>query len=130
MVVDSSALLAVLLAEQDGERFADALVRAGDPLLSAATLLEVSIVIHDRLRDQGVSGLDTLIETVGLRTVAVDRPQALVARAAFVRFGKGRHPAGLNFGDCFAYALASSTGRPLLFKGNDFSRTDVESALA
>ena len=128
MVVDTSALIAVLLAEPERDRFIDLLAGADDPLISAATLVETSIVMLARIGEDGVADLDELLATAAVRPVAVDSTQAHLARDAFSRFGKGRAPAGLNFGDCFAYALAKATGRPLLFKGSDFAVTDVTPA--
>ncbi len=125
MVVDTSALLAVLLDEPERDRFIALLAEARDPLISAATLLEASIVMRTRKGHDGVTRLDALLARAGVRPVAFDADQASLAREAFVRFGKGQHPAGLNFGDCFAYALAKAHDRPLLFKGDDFVRTDV-----
>jgi ribonuclease VapC len=93
--------------------------------MSVATLVEISIVIESRYGAEGLRDLDQLIERGGIELVAVDLEQAKLARGAFSRFGKGRHAAGLNYGDCFAYALAKMLGEPLLFKGEDFSRTDV-----
>ena len=92
---------------------------------SAATFLETSTVLESRHGAEGVQLLDLLIESAGVEVVAVDLAQARLARRAFARFGKGRHPAGLNYGDCFAYALARQLGEPLLCKGDDFSRTDL-----
>ena len=128
MVVDTSALLAVLWGEPEAEKFVALLAAARDPLISAATLLEASMVIHARTGDRGVRRLDELLAGAGIRPVAVDVSQAYLARDAFARFGKGQAPAGLNFGDCFSYALAQSTGRSLLFKGDDFTQTDVKLA--
>jgi ribonuclease VapC len=125
MVVDSSALLAVLLDEPEGPRFIGLLADAEDPLISAATLVEASIVMQAKTGEPGVDDLDELLAAAAVRCVAVDRAQAHIAREAYTRFGKGRSPAGLNFGDCFSYALAQETGRPLLFKGDDFALTDV-----
>ena len=126
MVIDTSALLAVLLQESDAERVAQA-IDAGSPrLLSAASLLEASIVIESRKGEAGGRELDLLVYRAGIEVVAVDQNQAETARAAWRRFGKGRHPAGLNYGDCFAYALANSHRLPLLFRGNDFSQTDID----
>jgi ribonuclease VapC len=127
MIVDSSALLAVLLDEPECSRFIALLAEAEDPLISAATLVEASIVMQAKTGDSGVDDLDELLAAAAVRCVAVDRAQAQIAREAYTRFGKGRSPAGLNFGDCFSYALAQVTGRPLLFKGDDFSLTDVTS---
>jgi ribonuclease VapC len=128
MVLDSSALLAVLLDEREGPRFIELLADAEDPLISAATLVEASIVMQAETGESGVDDLDDLLAAAGVRFVAVDRAQAQIAREAYTRVGKGRSPAGLNFGDCFSYALAQVTGRPLLFNGDDFGLTDVTPA--
>lgn len=130
MVVDTSALLAILLGEPERDRFIAHLAQASDPLISAATLLEASIVMRARTGDAGVRDLDELLAAGAVRPVAVDAAQAYLARDAFARFGKGLAPAGLSFGDCFSYALAQATGRPLLFKGADFDQTDVVAATA
>ena len=129
MVVDTSALVAVLLGEPERDRFIELLADAEDPLISAATLLETSIVMLAKTGAEGVSDLDELLAAAAVRCVAVDAAQAHLAREAFARFGKGRARAGLNYGDCFAYALARSTARPLLFKGDDFIHTDAGSAV-
>jgi len=129
VVVDSSALLAVLFGEPDCDRFIALLADAEDALISAATLVEASIVMQAKTGDDGVDDLDELLAAAAVRCVAVDGVQAHLARDAFARFGKRRAPAGLNFGDCFSYALASATARPLLFKGSDFSQTDITPAL-
>jgi ribonuclease VapC len=128
MVVDTSALLAILLDEPDRATFIDRLADAEDPLISAASLLEASIVMHAKTGAPGVGDLDELLGAAAVRCVAVDRAQAHVAREAYARYGKGHAPAGLNFGDCFSYALAQVTGRPLLFNGDDFGLTDVAPA--
>lgn len=128
MVVDTSALLAVLWGEPESERFVALLAAARDPLISVATLLEASMVIYARTGAKGIRRLDELLAAAGIRPVAVDVAQSYLARDAFVRFGKGQAPAGLNYGDCFSYALAQSTGRSLLFKGDDFGRTDITPA--
>ncbi|HET6547674.1 MAG TPA: type II toxin-antitoxin system VapC family toxin [Solirubrobacter sp.] len=125
MVLDTSALLAMLFAEPERDAFLDRLANARDPIISAATLLEASIVMYARTGTSGVEDLDRLLNAAGVRCVAVDREQAVAARDGYARFGKGQAPAGLNFGDCFAYALAKSLGRPLPFKGDDFDRTDL-----
>jgi ribonuclease VapC len=126
MVIDTSALVAVLLQERDADRVAQA-IDAGSPrLLSAASLLEASIVIESWKGEAGGRELDLLMYRAGIEVVAVDQNQAETARATWRRFGKGRHPAGLNYGDCFAYALARSSRLPLLFRGNDFSQTDID----
>ena len=126
MVIDSSAIVAVLLYEPPAPRIVRA-IEAGSPrLLSAANLLEVSMVIETRKGEAGGRELDLLLYRAGIEVVAVDQDQAEIARVAWRRFGKGRHPAALNYGDCFAYALAKSRRAALLFQGDDFSRTDIE----
>ena len=126
MVIDSSALLAVLLQERNAARIAEALEAGAPRLLSAANLLEASIVIESRKGEAGGRELDLLLYRAVIEVVAVDQEQAEIARAAWRRFGKGRHPAALNFGNCFAYALAKSRGLALLCAGDDFSHTDVQ----
>jgi ribonuclease VapC len=129
VVLDTSALLAMLLGEPERDQFIAALAQAADPLISAGTLLEASIVVQSKLGDGGLADLDELLATAGVRCVAVDVAQVHAARDAFARFGKGRD-AGLNYGDCFAYALAKVMQVPLLFKGDAFRRTDVVAAVA
>ncbi len=130
MIVDTSALIAILRDEPDANRYVVALAAAGGPRMSAGTYLETAIVV-DANRDPVLSRrLDDLVAEADLRIEPVTYEQALLARQAYRDFGKGsRHPAGLNFGDCFAYALARAAGEELLFKGRDFSQTDVRSAL-
>ena len=130
MIVDSSAAIAILRDEPEAADFADAIERAPARRISAANLLETAIVI-DGSRDPIASRcLDDLVRDAGLIVEPVTEAQVRIARAAYRDFGKGSgHPAGLNFGDCFAYALARERGEPLLFKGNDFNHTDVASAL-
>ena len=106
MVLDTSAIVAVLLGEPERDRLIALLADGDDPLISAATLVEASIVMHAKTGDDGIADLDELLAAASVRCVAVDAAQAHVARAAYARFGKGHAPAGLNFGDCFAYALA------------------------
>jgi ribonuclease VapC len=125
-VVDTSALVAILREEPEGIAFEKRLALATDPLISAATLFECSMV--QAKFDEGWVDLDDLLVSAGIRIAAVDVAQAHAARDAWLRYGKGRSPAGLNFGDCFSYALAKTTGRPLLFKGDDFAQTDVTPA--
>jgi ribonuclease VapC len=125
MVIDTSALLAILLDEPERRTFNEAIEAAESRVMSAATFLEVSMVIESRFGAEGLRDLDLFIERAGIEIVAVDSEQAHVARRAFSRFGKGRHPAGLNYGDCFVYALAMVLGEPLLYKGEDFRQTDV-----
>jgi len=125
MVIDSSALIAVLLAKPSAQSIARAIADAPLRLVSAANLLETSIVIERRNRDAGAQDLDRLVYRTELEIVPVDHDLVEVARHSWRRFGKGRHPAALNFGDCFAYALAKSRDLPLLFVGGDFSQTDI-----
>ena len=130
MVLDTSALLAVLLGEPERDRFVALLADADDPVISAATLVEASIVMLARTGDEGVALLDALLAAAAVRCVAVDGVQADLARGAYARYGRGRGQAGLNYGDCFSYALARAMDRPLLFKSDDFARTDVTPAHA
>jgi len=115
-----------LLNEADAADIAQAIESNSQRLLSAANLLEASIVIESRKGEAGGRELDLLIYRAAIEIVAVDQEQAELARIAWRRFGKGRHPAGLNYGDCFAYALARTRQLPLLFQGDDFSRTDID----
>ncbi len=129
MVVDTSALLAILQDEPERRQFNEAIEMADSRRMSAVTFVESSMVVESRFGAEGVRDLDQLIERAEIEIVPVDIPQARTAREAFARFGRGRHAAGLNFGDCFSYALARVLGEPLLFKGEDFGRTDVVPAL-
>ena len=129
MVIDTSALLAILFLEPEAERFARAIAGAARRLISAGTLLETGIVLQARHGDEGARDLDLLVLKLGIEVAPVTERQVALARRAYRQYGKGqRHPAGLNFGDCFAYALARDAGEPLLFKGEDFARTDVDPA--
>ena len=129
MVVDTSALLAVFLREPGSEHLEARLVAEPQPLISAGTLLESAIVAEARMGRAGAQQLDRLLQTLGVTTVPVDADQVAAARAGFRKYGKGRHEAGLNFGDCFAYGLAVTLDAPLLFKGTDFAKTDLRNAL-
>ena len=124
IVVDTSAVVAALGGEPEGDRV-HASLAGDDALMSAATYLECAIVVAARHGDAGVHDLRLYLHEAGVEIVPVDRDQADTALGAWTRFGKGRHPAGLNFGDCFAYALAATRDAPLLFVGDDFARTDV-----
>jgi len=126
MVIDTSALLAILLGEAGAQDVAAAIEHDAPRLLSAANLLEASIVIEARKGEAGGRELDLLLYRGEIEVVAVDRDQAEAARTAWRRFGKGRHPAALNYGDCFAYALAKTRRQKLLFRGGDFAQTDIE----
>ena len=125
MVIDTSALMAILQDEPERRRFNEAIEEAESRLISTATFVEVSIVVEARFGAEGLRLLDVLLERAGVELRPVDAEQARMARLAFSQFGRGRHAAGLNFGDCFSYALAQVLGEPLLFKGADFGRTDV-----
>jgi ribonuclease VapC len=126
MVIDTSALVAVLLNEPHAVRIAGAIAAGSPRLLSAASLLEASIVIESRKGAAGGRELDLLLYRTDIEIVSVDHGQAEVARLAWRRYGRGQHPANLNYGDCFSYALAKSRRLPLLFLGSDFSQTDIE----
>lgn len=130
MIVDSSALVAIARAEPDASLYSDAIENAQSVAIAAATLLEASIVV-DGSRDPVISRIfDQLVRESGLVVEPFTAEHARIAREAYRDFGKGSgHPAGLNFGDCFAYALAKARNEALLYKGDDFSQTDVESAL-
>lgn len=125
MVIDTSALIAILFNEPERRSFNEAIEAATDRAMSAATFVEASIVVEGRRGADGVRLLDQLIDRSRIKIVGVDDRQARTARLAWSRFGKGRHKAALNYGDCFSYALAKERGQPLLFKGEDFEKTDV-----
>ena len=129
MIVDTSALLAVLNREPDADHFQDAMLRASPCRISVANMLEASIVVEGRGGAEAGQELDAFLEQAEIEPAPVTAEHLEAARRAWRRFGKGRHPAALNFGDCFAYALAQVTGEALLFKGDDFARTDVPAAL-
>ena len=128
MIVDSSAILAVLLEEPDADRYAQALTDAPACRMSAASFLEATIVIESRGGPEAGHELDVLVERAAIELVPVTAEQARAARRAWRRFGRGNHPAALNFGDCFVYALAEATREPLLYKGKDFALTDIPAA--
>lgn len=130
MVIDSSALMAILLQEPESEVFARAIALDPKRLVSAVSVLESAIVLRARKGAAGVRELDLLLHSAGMVVVSFDSDQALQARAAYEKYGKGAHPAGLNLGDCCTYALARSSGEPLLFKGGDFSQTDLPAVTA
>ena len=128
MIVDSSAVLAILFDEPDAKRHAAAIMAASPCRMSVANVLEAAIAAERRGGDTAAQEFDTLVETAEIEFVPVTVEHLQAARRAWRRFGKGNHPAALNFGDCFAYALARTTDEPLLFKGEDFARTDIEAA--
>ena len=129
MVIDTSALIAILLNEPETEAFAAAISAAPSRLISAVSALETAIVIEAKKGAIGGQLLDELFLAAQVSIVAFDQNQFDLAREAYTRYGKGRHPAALNFGDCCAYALARNSAEPLLFKGRDFSATDIEQVL-
>lgn len=129
IVVDSSALIAILRREPEADDFLRIVAGTENCLLSSVSLLETSMVLAGRTGDQrSWAALDALLSRAGMQIVAQDSEQAEAARTAFLRFGKGRHPAALNLGDCASYALAKARNLPLLFKGDDFSKTDLDDA--
>ena len=128
MIVDTSAVLAVLFGEPDAERYERAIAGASRCRMSVASLLEAAIVLESRSGAAGGHELDVFVERALIELAPVTAEHAQAARRAWRRFGKGNRPAGLNFGDCFAYALAEATREPLLFKGRDFALTDIEAA--
>lgn len=131
MVIDSSALISLLLDEPETGRFVDAIAAASTRLMSAPSYVEAAIVIIGRSGFNAQEKLDRLITELDVEIVPFSREQAVYAIAAFHRYGKGSgHAARLNFGDCFTYALAKLSGEPVLFKGGDFSRTDLAIAAA
>jgi ribonuclease VapC len=130
MVLDSSAVIAILFDEPERRTFTLAVEHDPRRLISAANLLESALIVEARRGESAGRELDLLLHRADIQVVPVDADQVELARSAWRRFGKGRHPAALNFGDCFAYALASASGEPLLFKGDDFVRTDLSAVPA
>lgn len=129
IVVDTSALMAILLREPENQAFLDVMGRTARVLMGAPTRFELDMVATGKLLDGGVPLARRLVEAQQIEVVDWDADLAEIATSAFLRYGKGRHPAKLNFGDCMAYALAKSLGVPLLYKGDDFAKTDIRSAL-
>jgi|ERR1700722_3808020 len=125
MIIDTSALVAILLSEKDAQIMASAIDLDVCPAMSAVSFFEASMVIQSRRRDEGVRDLDAFVQEAAIDIVPFTKGQADIAGRAFKKYGKGRHPAKLNFGDCVSYALAKDTGEPLLFKGTDFGKTDI-----
>jgi ribonuclease VapC len=128
MIVDTSAIIAILFKEPDAQTFAAAISHAGRCKISAANFLETSIVVEVHAGTNGGRQFDALVQRTGMVIEPVTEEHARLARQAYLDFGKGRHPAGLNFGDCFSYALSRESGEPLLYKGDDFPKTDIIAA--
>lgn len=126
MVIDSSVLIAILLAEPDAEYYANLLSEARDIYVSAVSIFESSMVIESKKGEEGAKQYDLLLEIISPTIVAFDSQQAILARIAWQNYGKGRHPAQLNFCDCCSYAIAKYLNQSLLFKGDDFSKTDIQ----
>lgn len=126
MVIDTSALVAMMTGEPPADRLVAAVESASERLVSAATVVEAALVLMGRYGDVGDAQLDRFLRGIGAEVVPVGDEQVTLARDAALRFGKGRHPAALNYGDCFSYALAVARQTPLLFVGDDFSQSDVE----
>lgn len=129
MIVDSSAILAILFSESDAETYARAIAEADSCRVSAATFVEIGIVVEAQTKNSGSRQFDAFIRRAGITIEPVTEEQAHIARQAYTDFGNGRHGAALNFGDCFSYALAKVTDEPTLFKGDDFKQTDIIPAL-
>jgi len=129
MIIDSSVLVAILRLEPGYDRFVLAITQAKRRLLAVPTLLETTMVLAGRREDEVLDRLDQFLRTASIETVPFTADHAAVARQTFLRYGKGRHPAALNFGDCIAYATARLEAMPLLFKGDDFRLTDIEAAV-
>jgi ribonuclease VapC len=125
MVIDTSALAAIFFLEPERDAYLKAIISDPNPLISAAIVVETGMVLEARQGDAAGREFDLFVVRASLQVVPVDTEQAELARSAWRRFGKGRHPAALNYGDCFSYALAKSTGEPLLAKGTDFAKTDI-----
>ena len=125
MVIDTSAIMAILLGESAAGQLVEALEADRTRLVSGATVVETSLVVLGRFGEMGDPQVDRLLRAIGAEVVPVGLEQVAIARDAALRFGRGRHPAALNFGDCFSYALAMESGEPLLFVGEDFAKTDV-----
>ena len=129
MILDTSALAAILFGEPESTLFTQLIHAADRCRMSAANFLELSIVVESQIGPDGSRQCDIFFRRAGIIIEPFTVDQAHIARQAFLDFGKGRHAAGLNFGDCFSYALAKTIGEPLLFKGEDFKKTDIASAL-
>jgi ribonuclease VapC len=129
MVIDTSAFVVIIAREPEKEAMVNAIEIDASRFVSTATILEASVILLKRYGPDAVDDFDVLLARLNVQTIEFDEDQAHIAREAYARFGKGRHVAALNFGDCFVYALAKSRNEPLLFKGNDFSETDIIAVL-
>ncbi len=129
MIVDTSAIIAILLGEPDADVLIETIAKAREVVMSAFSVLEAGIVIEAKKGEAGGQELDLFLHRARVRVVPFDPDQAALARSAWRRFGKGRHPAGLNIGDCCSYALAKAFQAPLLFKGEDFAKTDISKVI-
>jgi len=128
MIIDTSAIIAILFDEDDARIYAEAITKADSCRISAATFVEIAIVVEAQTKNSGSRQLDAFFRRAGIAIEPVTEEQAHIARQAFIDFGKDRHPAGLNYGDCFSYALSRVTREPLLFKVKDFAKTDLIAA--
>jgi ribonuclease VapC len=126
MIIDTSALVAILYRESEAAAFAQIIYDAEVCRISVANYVELSMVVENQLGPEGMRQAEAFFRRAGIVIEPVTLDHGELARQAFLDFGKGRHKAALNYGDCFSYALAKATGEPLLFKGNDFSQTDIE----
>jgi len=125
MVIDTSALAAIFFSEPEREAFLKAIVADANPLISATTVLETGMVLEARQGDAAGREFDLFVVRAKLQIVSVDSEQVEIARSAWRKYGTGRHPAALNYGDCFVYALSKATGEPILTKGTDFAKTNL-----
>jgi ribonuclease VapC len=128
MILDTSALIAILYGEPEAEAFARRIHEAETCRMSVATWVELALVVESQLGPEGMRQAEVFLRRAGIVIEPLTVEQGELARQGFLDFGKGRHKAGLNYGDCFAYALAKAAGEPLLFKGNDFVHTDISAA--
>jgi len=129
VILDSSAIVAILFGEAEAPRFAAAMRNADELVMAAPNLVETAFVSEGRVGAEMGQRLDELIKASGVQIIPFTAEHAALARDAWRRYGRGRHPAGLNLGDCFAYALAKARNQPLLYKGDDFAHTDVKAAI-
>jgi ribonuclease VapC len=125
VVIDTSAILAIFLAEPERKQFLELILQSGRRLISAASVLETGMVLESKRGESAGREFDLFLVRTNLEVIAVDAEQIEIARSAWRNFGKGRHPAALNFGDCFTYSLSKWSGEPVLAKGNDFAKTDL-----